>query len=214
MNEIKSGRMVLGSVSTNCYFIYRDKGEGQPKEAIVFDPADHGADIFRALKDMDISVGAIVLTHGHFDHILGVAKLRQLSHCKIYAGADEVELLSDEHKNLSGSYGLVVTVTPDELLRDDEEIELCGIKLKTFFTPGHTPGGCCFYIEEAGLLISGDTLFEGSVGRTDFPGGSMGTLVESVKTKLFPLPDDTKVYPGHGGTTTIGDEKKFNPFLA
>ncbi len=210
MNEIKSGRMVLGAVSTNCYFLYRE----DTKEAIVFDPADHGADIFRALKDMDISVGAIVLTHGHFDHIMGVAKLRQLSHCQIYAGRDEAELLGDENKNMSVNYGLVVTVTPDVLLADGQEIELCGIKLKTIFTPGHTPGSCCFYVQEADLLISGDTLFEGSVGRTDFPGGSMTALVDAVKTKLFCLPDDTKVYPGHGGTTTIGDEKKYNPFLS
>jgi glyoxylase-like metal-dependent hydrolase (beta-lactamase superfamily II) len=89
-----------------------------------------------------------------------------------------------------------------------------GLTARVLATPGHTPGGICLHFEKEHLLLTGDTLFAGSCGRTDFPGGSMGTLVESVKTKLFPLPDDTKVYPGHGGTTTIGDEKKFNPFLA
>lgn len=210
MSDIKIGRVVLGSVSTNCYYVFRE-GTG---EAIVFDPADRGADLHRAFKDQGLEVVGICLTHGHFDHILGVAKLRQLSHCKLYASELEVELLSNENLNMSNSYGMPCSATPDVLLKDEETITIAGIELKMLSTPGHTPGGCCYYIKEADMLISGDTLFEGSVGRTDFPGGSAKVLVDSIKSKLFPLPDDTQVYPGHGGMTTIGDEKKYNPFLA
>ena len=202
--------MVLGPVGTNCYFMFRE----DKKDAIVFDPADRGADIFNALKERGITVGAIVLTHGHFDHISGVAKLRQLSHCKIYAGADEQELLGSEYLNRSEAMGIPVTVTPDELVRDGQELTLCDITMKVFATPGHTIGSVCYYVEEAGLVISGDTLFEGSVGRTDMPTGDMGAQIRSIKEKLLTLPDETIVYPGHGNSTTIGEEKKYNPFIA
>ncbi|MBR6328942.1 MAG: MBL fold metallo-hydrolase [Lachnospiraceae bacterium] len=209
-NDIKTGRMVLGPVGTNCYFMFRE----DKKDAIVFDPADRGADIFNALKERGITVGAIVLTHGHFDHISGVAKLRQLSHCKIYAGTDEQELLGSEYLNRSEAMGIPVTVTPDELVRDGQELTLCDITMKVFATPGHTIGSVCYYVEEAGVVISGDTLFEGSVGRTDMPTGDMGAQIRSIKEKLLTLPDETIVYPGHGNSTTIGEEKKYNPFIA
>lgn len=212
MSEIKIGRIVLGPVQTNCYFIYRDDDE---KRAVVVDPADEGARLFNALKDNGIKVEAILLTHGHFDHIDGVAKLRQLSHCEIYAARAEADLLGDEYKNCSDSMsGRIVTVTPDHLLEDGEEMEIAGMKLRMLLTPGHTEGSCCYYIEEAAVLISGDTLFEGSVGRSDLPTGSSAALIRSIKEKLLVLPEDTNVYPGHGGITTIGDEKRYNPFLA
>lgn len=212
MSDIKIGRIVLGPVQTNCYFIYRD---GEDKRAIVIDPADEGAKLFSVFKDNGISVEAILLTHGHFDHIDGVAKLRQLSHCEIYAAAAEADVLADEEKNCSAQMsGRIVTVTPDHLLADGEELELAGMKIKMLLTPGHTEGSCCYYIEEDSLLISGDTLFEGSVGRSDLPTGSTSVLINSIKEKLMVLPEDTRVYPGHGGVTTIGDEKRYNPFLA
>lgn len=209
MGNIQIGRAVLGAVSTNCYFLFRE----DIKEAIVFDPADNGMDIFNALKERGLKVSAICLTHGHFDHILGVAKLRQLSHCEIYAYEGEKELLADEELNCSGSTGRIATVTCDHLLKDGESFNIGGIEMKLIATPGHTAGSCCYYVEEAGMLISGDTLFEGSVGRSDLPTGSGSTLIHSIKEKLLCLPDDTRVFPGHGGDTTIGDEKKYNPFL-
>jgi glyoxylase-like metal-dependent hydrolase (beta-lactamase superfamily II) len=210
MENIKIDHMVLGSVQTNCFFVYKE----DKKEAIVFDPADHGKEILDKLQAKGITPVAICLTHGHFDHILGVAKLKQLAHIEIYANEDEKELLGNESLNCSSHVGRLCTVTPDHLLKDGETFTIAGITLQMIATPGHTVGSCCYYCKDAGILISGDTLFEGSVGRTDLPTGSMSALVRSIKEKLFQLPDDTVVYPGHGDSTTIGDEKKYNPYFA
>ncbi len=155
------------------------------------------------------------MTHGHFDHIWGCKELCRAANgeAKVYACAAERELLSDAHKNVSEQAGRACTLQADVYVNDGEEITLAGISFKVIATPGHTEGGCCYYFEEAGILVSGDTLFLESVGRTDFPTGSMGTLVRSIKEKLFVLPDETLVYPGHGDSTTIGHEKKYNAFL-
>lgn len=209
MSEIKIGKMTIGICMTNTYFIYRDDS----KDAIVVDPADKGELIYSKLKDNGFEVKAILLTHGHFDHIWGVEELKKLSNAKVYASKDEERVLTDVKDNLSKASGRACAITPDVLLNDGEEISLCDISIKMIATPGHTEGGCCYYIDEAKMLISGDTLFEESVGRTDFPTGSMSTLVRSIKDKLLCLPDSTKVYPGHGGTTSIGYERDNNPFL-
>ena len=131
---------------------------------------------------------------------------------KIYAGEAEKKFLLDTKNNLSKAMGCPVTVIADVYLKDGEELDLDGIRIKVLATPGHTAGGVSYYFPEGGFLICGDTLFQESVGRTDFPTGSMSTLVRSVKEKLFTLPEDTVVYPGHGDSTTIGHEKKYNPF--
>ena len=131
---------------------------------------------------------------------------------KIYAGEAEKDFLLDTKSNLSKDMGRPVTVTADVYLKDGEELDLDGIRIKVLATPGHTAGGVSYYFPEGGFLICGDTLFQESVGRTDFPTGSMSTLVRSVKEKLFTLPEETVAYPGHGDSTTIGHEKKYNPF--
>ena len=208
MAEIKIGRMVLGACQTNCYFLYR---EGS-RECIFVDPADQGANIFKALTKNGFTVAGILLTHGHFDHIWGTKELRECSGARLYALDAEQELLTDAHKNVSSQVGRPYTVEPDVYLKDGEELTLAGMTCRVIATPGHTIGGCCYYFEEAGFLISGDTLFQESVGRTDFPTGSMSSLVRSVKERLFVLPEDTRVYPGHGESTTMGHEKKYNPF--
>ena len=208
MGEIKIGRMVLGTCSTNTYFVYREGSQ----DAVVIDPADYGEHIYESLQKNGFQVAAILLTHGHFDHIWGCEKLRALSGVKVYANEAEKDLLGDAKKNISAQAGRACTLNADAYLKDGNVLELAGITFQMIATPGHTPGGCCYYMEEAGMLICGDTLFEESVGRTDFPGGSMSTLVRSIKEKLFTLPDNTKCYPGHGGSTTIGYEKQNNPF--
>lgn len=209
MGNLKVGRLMLGICQTNCYFVYQ---EGE-KDVIFFDPADKGDYIYEALKEKGFQVAGILLTHGHFDHIWGTNKLRELSGAPIYAYEEEKVLCEDASVNVSEQVGRPYTVIPDRYLKDNEEITIAGMTCRLLATPGHTGGSCCYYFEEDGILISGDTLFQESVGRTDLATGSMSTLVRSVKEKLFVLPDDVKVYPGHGETTDIGHEKKYNPFL-
>lgn len=209
MAEIKIGRIMLGMCQTNCYFVYEEGKE----EAIVFDPADRGEYIYDGLLNNGFRVAAICLTHGHFDHIWGVEKLKELSGAKVYACEAEKDVCESSSLNVSRSAGRACSILPDVLLKDGDKVEEAGITCQLIATPGHTKGSCCYYFEEAGLLISGDTLFQESVGRTDLPTGSMSTLVRSIREKLMVLPEDTKVYPGHGEMTTIAYEKQYNPFL-
>lgn len=209
MANLKIGRIVLGMCQTNCYFVYE---EGQ-KDVIFIDPADQGGYIYESLQQHGFKVAGILLTHGHFDHIWGSKELRELSGAKIYAYEGEKEVCEDSGNNVSAQVGRSYTVVADEYLKDGEEFTIAGITGKLIATPGHTQGSCCYYFEEAGMLISGDTLFQDSVGRTDLPTGSMSKLVRSVREKLFVLPDEVKVYPGHGESTTIGYEKEYNAFL-
>lgn len=209
MANLKIGRMTLGICQTNCYFVYK---EGS-KDVIFFDPADSGDYIYETLKEKGFQVAAIFLTHGHFDHIWGSKRLRELTGAKIYACEEERELCESAVKNVSEQAGRAYTVDPDVYVKDGEELTIGDITCKLIATPGHTGGSCCYYFEEDGMLLSGDTLFQESVGRTDFPTGSMSALIRSIKDKLLVLPDDTKVYPGHGDITEIGMEKKYNSFL-
>ena len=209
MGEIKIGRMVLSMCQTNCYFLYREDA----KECILIDPADQGQQIYNALSKNGFTIQAILLTHGHFDHIWGANEVRSLAGVKMYAYEQEKELLNSEKLNVSKGAGRPYTVEADVYLKDGETLTVADMTCKCIATPGHTAGSCCYYFEDAGILVSGDTLFQESVGRTDLPTGNMRTLMNSVKQKLFVLPDETKVYPGHGESTTIGYEKKHNPFI-
>lgn len=209
MGSLKIGKITLGVCQTNSYFVYE---EGR-NEVLFFDPADKGEYIFEALKSKGFQVGAILLTHGHFDHIWGVQKLKELSGAKLYAYEGEEKLCKDSTLNVSAQAGRACSVEPDVLFKDGEEFNLSGISGKVIATPGHTGGSCCYYFEKDKILISGDTLFQESVGRTDFPTGGMSTLIRSINEKLMILPEDVKVYPGHGPSTTIGYEKVNNSFL-
>lgn len=208
MANLKIGKITLGVCATNCYFVYR---EGE-KRVLFFDPADQGEYLYQALTGKGFEIGAILLTHGHFDHIWGAQKLRALSGAKIYACKEEEALLMDSGMNVSEMAGRACTVKANAFLEDGQEMTLEGMTFRVILTPGHTAGGCCFYFEEDGILVSGDTLFQESVGRTDFPTGSYSELIRSIKEKLFVLPDEVRVYPGHGESTTIGYEKIHNPF--
>jgi glyoxylase-like metal-dependent hydrolase (beta-lactamase superfamily II) len=202
----KIGSFVMGIAATNCYYLYDE----EQKEALVFDPPCNGEIIHKRLSEKGLSVCAILITHGHFDHISGVSGLKKASAAPVYAPAEEKELLCDPALNLSDEG---VCVRADHSVIDGEELSLGGFHLRVISTPGHTSGGCCYYFPDEKILISGDTLFAQSVGRTDLPTGSSSTLIRSIREKLMPLPDDVAVYPGHGESTTIGYERKYNPFI-
>ena len=209
MGELKIGRMVMGPVGTNFYFVYDD----ETRKAIAFDPPCDGAGIYNALKGKDIEGAGILLTHGHFDHIMGANELRQAASVKIYAYEGEQDYCDDTHNNCTDQIGRLYTVKCNKYLPDGAEIDIEGIKCKLIATPGHTHGSCSYYFEDEKMLISGDTLFNCSVGRSDLPTGSEATLIRSIREKLMCLPVDVKVYPGHGDTTTIGFERENNPFI-
>lgn len=199
---------VVGPVQTNCYFLYHE----DTKEAIIIDPGDEPKKIQDFINKKDLTVKAILLTHGHFDHILALEEIKRVYDVPVYAASAEREVLKDPGMNLSVQMSKPLSVEVDKWLEDGEEMQLLGQTVRCILTPGHTNGGMCYYFPKAGILFSGDTLFQESVGRTDFPTGNMGTLIRSIREKLFILPPAVCVYPGHGMMTTIEDEKKFNPF--
>lgn len=200
---------ILGMVGTNCYLLCNM----DIKECVLIDPADSQDEISRMIDESGCSLKGILLTHGHFDHIMAADAIRDKYGVKVYASCDEKNTLEQPHINLGEAYGLKLSVKADVWHKDGEILKLAGFDIEALHTPGHTEGGSCYYIREIGVLFSGDTLFCGSVGRTDFPGGSMSEIVRSIKEKVMVLPDDTKVYPGHGEGTSVGYERVNNPFL-
>lgn len=209
MSEFKIGRMVLGMVRTNCYFIYNEA----TREAVVIDPADAGKSIYKALEEHKLRPCAILLTHGHFDHIMGTNELRRESGAEVYAAGAEQDVLESADLNCSAQTGRLYTVKADKFVGDLDVLHLAGFEIQVIETPGHTHGSVCYYLKNERVLICGDTLFEESVGRTDLPTGSQSQLVRSIREKLMCLDDEIVVYPGHGESTTIGHERTANPFF-
>lgn len=200
-------RLVLGPVATNCYVVSNE----DTKEAIVIDPAEHAGKIIKVLEKEGAALKAILLTHGHFDHMTAANGLREKTGAKLYAHEAEAELLKTPELNLSVAFtGMPVSTEADVLVKDGEVLALAGMELKVIHTPGHTKGGCCYLLENQGILFSGDTLFQRTIGRTDFPTGDYQTLLDSIRKRLFVLNEEIKVLPGHNDTTTIAYEKKYN----
>ena len=209
MGKLELQQCVLGPVYTNCY-IAKNKETG---EALIIDPADSPSKIELKVNAMGARPVAVLLTHGHFDHIMGVEAVREKYQIPVYACRQEEEMLREPSVNMTDQMGKSCSIRPDVFLDDLQVFEAAGFSIQMIYTPGHTKGSCCYYLKEEGVLFSGDTLFCGSVGRTDFPGGSASQIRDSLHRLLAALPDDTSVYPGHDISTTIGYEKRYNPFV-
>ncbi|SDH93258.1 MBL fold metallo-hydrolase [Desulfosporosinus hippei] len=199
----------MGAMGANCYLF----SCAESKNAVVIDPGADGKRIYRWILEKGLKVEYILLTHGHIDHIGAVDELRELlGDVKVGIHEGDAGMLTDGKKNLSSYFGPGLALQKaDLLLGDGQELMIGKEQLKVIATPGHSPGSVCFLCSDG--LISGDTLFAGSIGRTDFPGGSMDQLLSGVKNKLLLLPENTRVFPGHGEETSIGEEKRDNPFL-
>ncbi len=196
----------IGPLQANCYIIEHNQ------DAIIIDAPEDYIPVNEILEKNNLKVQALLCTHMHFDHVSGVNYFLENTKAKVYAGKGDIDM-KDTFFGRSMNFGLepVEPFTPEVL---EEGMHAFGsIEFECIHTPGHSPGGLCFYIKEANTLISGDTLFRLSIGRSDFPGGNEKTLLESIKNKLLTLPDDTMVFPGHGRQSTILEEKNGNPFL-
>jgi hydroxyacylglutathione hydrolase len=198
--------IAVGILDTNCYII------SSGAEAWVIDPGDDALRLLDYCAENELSVRAVLLTHGHADHIGAAADF----HVPVYIHKLDADCLNDASANLSSFVGAPFVCPADlevESLEDGMNLILADGNFVVFHTPGHTQGCVCFYCREEGVLFSGDTLFAGSIGRTDLPEGSYDSIINSIRQKLLVLPDETKVYPGHGASTTIGKERLDNPFL-
>jgi glyoxylase-like metal-dependent hydrolase (beta-lactamase superfamily II) len=196
------------SHSSNTYIYY----DGQTLEGVVIDPGMETERVIKAIEENSITLQSILLTHGHFDHFAAIPELTQRYNAPICAMEEENAVLQDPRRNVSSLFGSPITINADKLLHDGDEITVGNGILKVIHTPGHTVGGACFYAEKSGILFSGDTLFRESIGRTDFYTGDSKSIIASIREKLYTLPDDVRVFSGHGEQTTIGHEKRYNPF--
>lgn len=203
--------ITAGYLQANCYIVWTDDSN----DTVIIDPGGSSEDIIGFIAANKLNPVAIVNTHGHADHIGANEILKDEYRCPIMIHEDDADYLTNATLNLSMMIGFInssVSPPADRLLKQGDVIHVGSASLAVIHTPGHTPGGICLF--DGKHLFSGDTLFAGGIGRTDFPGGSYNQLMESIRSKLMVLPDDTEVYPGHGTTTTIGDERSSNPFIS
>ena len=199
-----------GALQANTYLAVDEK----TIEGFIVDPGGYNKVLTKEVRDNDVNIKYIILTHGHSDHICGVNEHKaEFPDAKIVAYKDEEAMLENPNLNQSPGFGVPYSTKADILVSDGDELKVGDVTLKFIHTPGHTEGGMCIYVKEAKALFSGDTLFRQSIGRTDFPGGSYKEIMDSIRKKLFLLPDDTNVFPGHMGMTSIGFEKENNPFV-
>jgi len=209
---MKIDRLILGAYETNCYVL---RSSETAKDCLIVDAGLGAGKLINFLKEHELNPLVLVLTHGHIDHIAGVDALRaEFPDIKVYIHKLDTEMLAEPQTNLSAMTGESFSIEPAEFsLEEQDVIDQAGVKLSVLHIPGHTPGGICLYSQDEGVVFTDDTLFADSIGRTDFPNGSMSQLLKSIKEKLYTLPDETKVYPGHGPITTIAHEKEHNPFF-
>lgn len=202
--------LVVGPMDVNCYIL----GCDQTKEAAIIDPGGDVADIMATVKNLGLKTKYIICTHGHADHIGGLEQLKTATGAMVLIHQQDAEMFSDPVKNLSTFMGTSIVQPPaDQLLADQDELQVGHLTLKILNVPGHTPGGICIVVEKEKIVFCGDTLFARSIGRTDFPNGSYDDLIDGIKEKILTLPPETKVYPGHGPSTTVELERKHNPFF-
>ncbi|MBT3176404.1 MAG: MBL fold metallo-hydrolase [Desulfobacula sp.] len=201
-------KLEVGPIMANCFIL----GCESTKEAVVIDPGDDSDRILMELAKSELNVKYLINTHGHFDHVGANKRMKEVTGAKL-AIHPEDEPMFKELSHSASMFGLTAQNSPpaDILLKHGDEISFGEINLKVIHTPGHSKGGICLYTK--GHLFSGDTLFAGSIGRTDLPGGDYDTLISSIKNNLLSLDDKTIVYTGHGPETTLGDERRSNPFL-
>jgi glyoxylase-like metal-dependent hydrolase (beta-lactamase superfamily II) len=202
--------LTVGPFQENCYII----GDEDSGTGAVLDPGDEAARIAMAVEQTGLEIGSIIVTHAHIDHVGAVAALVDEYACPVLMHAEAEPMLNQlptQAIMMGLRFGKVPTV--DLYIDDEEVLEVGDLRLRSLYTPGHAPGHLAFYVEDEDLVLSGDALFAGSVGRVDLPGGSMEVLMRSIEERLLTLPDETIVYSGHGPRTTIGDERVSNPFL-
>ena len=212
---MKINHFVVGQVQTNCYVVINEEN----KECFIIDPGASAKPLADRIRKDGLTPVAILLTHGHFDHAGAAEELAKEFDIKIYAHEAEKDTLENPQKNVSWMMGASETYRADVYLKDEEVIRFAGFEIKVLHTPGHTEGGCCYYVSAEDVIFTGDTLFAQSVGRTDFPGGSMSQIVRSITEKIMTLNEagsietDIMVYTGHNDPTTIETERMNNPYL-
>lgn len=209
VSEVIVRGIVVGSFQENCWVI----GNRRTGEAICVDPGDEPEEVMAMARDMGVRIKYIANSHAHIDHILGVGPIREATGAKFLLHAGDLELARNTASMAKGLMRIDVPnpPDPDAFLDDGDEIDVDGLKLKVLYTPGHTRGSVCFYAN--GIVFAGDTLFQGSIGRTDLPGGDYEEEMASIVDRLLLLPDDTVVLPGHMDQTTIGQERQRNPYV-
>jgi len=201
-------RLALGVYAANCYIV----GCDATNEVIVVDPGGEPDEILSKVEKLNLKIKYIILTHGHGDHIGGLVELREKAKVPVLIHEKDEELLLDSNKNFSSLMSMKnVELSPNELLKGGELLQLGKLTVEVIHTPGHTMGSISLKID--GIILSGDTLFAGSIGRTDFPGGSYEDIIKSIKEKLMIYEDDVLIFPGHGPATNIKVEKSTNPFI-
>lgn len=205
MEKLEIKNVLVSECYTNCY-LCKNKETG---EGFIVDPGGNELKISTNIEKMEMKPVAILLTHGHHDHIAAVEALKKRYGIKVYVSTEEEKLILDSRMNLSNFFGEPLSVRADEFLEDGQEFSVAGIDMRFIHTPGHTPGSGCYYLADDEILFSGDTLFCASFGRTDFPGGSEVAIFKSIREKLLTLPGETEVFPGHNESTTIQAEKVY-----